>query len=140
MNDDITKALNLAYKAHEGQKDKAGKDYILHPIAVALLVETAAEKVVGLLHDVVEDTPITIEDLRAQGFSEEIVQAVKAITRGLTESRMSYLKRVKENPIARAVKIADLKHNSDLSRIANPTEADYKRTQEYLREIEFLKS
>lgn len=139
----ITKALEIAIKAHKGEVDKGGKDYIFHPITVALNCKTKQEKTVALLHDVVEDTSITLDDLR-KVFSSIIVNAVDAITcrpseKGSSAGRFQYLERVKKNRIARAVKIADLIHNSDLSRLTYITDKDTARTLRYKSEIEFLK-
>lgn len=115
----IRKALNIAIKAHKGAVDKGGVEYIYHPITVALKCTTDDEKIVALLHDVVEDTPMTFDDLREAGFPEYIIEALDAITRRKPQEqtgdgRWEYIKRCKANPIARVVKIADLEHNSDL--------------------------
>lgn len=140
----IQKALNIAIKVHKGAVDKGGNDYIFHPVTVALSCRSDDEKTVALLHDVVEDTPITLDDLRREGFPERIVAAVDAVTRRNDEKgqngRAVYLKRVKANPLARKVKLADLYHNSDLTRIPHPAEKDFARVKEYAKEIEFLKS
>lgn len=141
----IRKALDIAIKAHKGVVDKGGVDYVFHPITVALKCKTDDEKIVALLHDVVEDTPMTFDDLREEGFPEYIIEALDAITRRKPQeqkgaARWDYIKRCKANPIARAVKIADLEHNSDLSRITNPSEKLKKRVlEEYPEEIKFLK-
>ena len=132
-------ALDIATKAHAGQVDKAGHPYITHPVTIAAMVDETEEKVVALLHDVVEDTAWTIEDLRQAGFSESTLDAVQAITKVEGESYDNYLVRVAENPIAGAVKIADMTHNSDLSRILNPTEKDLERIEKYKASIERLK-
>lgn len=143
--DMIRKALEIAIKAHKGAVDKGGVEYIYHPITVALKCTTDDEKVVALLHDVVEDTPTTFDDLREAGFPEYIIEALDAVTRRKPqeqtgEGRWDYIKRCKANPIARVVKIADLEHNSDLSRIANVSEKFKKRVlEEYPAEIKFLK-
>lgn len=129
----------IATEAHIGQVDKGGNPYICHPATVASLVETQDEKIVAWLHDIVEDTTVTLEDLRKFGFTDEIIDAVNAITRRQGESRKDYLNRVKQNPIAIQVKIADLKHNSDISRIPNPTSKDYERVKRYKREINELR-
>lgn len=140
----IQKALNIAINAHKGVVDKGGVDYVFHPITVALECKTDDEKIVALLHDVVEDTPVTLDDLR-KDFPEYIVEAVDAVTRRKPQeqygaARWDYIKRCKANPIARVVKIADLEHNSDLSRIPNPSDSFKKRVlEEYPAEIEFLK-
>ena len=128
-------ALELAKAAHKGQKDKAGNDYILHPIYVAGQMETDAEKSVAYLHDVVEDTDVTFKHLRGMGFSDEIVEAVEAITKRKGELYDEYIKRVSCNPLARKVKLADMKHNSDISRFKHPTEEDYARCKKYQNKI-----
>lgn len=138
----IRKALAIARAAHRGAVDKGGDDYIFHPVTVALLCERPEERTVALLHDVVEDTALTLDELRRAGFPEAIVAAVDAVTRRADEEgdagRMAYLRRVKADPIARAVKRADLCHNSDLTRIPSPTEKDRARVAAYAREIAFL--
>ena len=138
MNEMIIRALEIPAVAHAGQVDKAGAPYISHPIAVAGLVETPEEKMVAYLHDVVEDTDVTIQDLKEAGFSEAVLDAVRAMTHGDGEPREEYLKRVKANPLARKVKLADLTHNSELSRIPDPKEKDIKRRERYLKEKEYL--
>ena len=135
----VSLALDIARKAHNGQVDKAGRPYINHPVAVASMVNTDDEKTVAYLHDVVEDTVVQLDDLKAFGFGTHIVEAVDAISRRKGESRDDYLKRVRGNSLARVVKLADLKHNSDISRIPCPLEKDYQRRERYLKEIELLK-
>ena len=135
----VQRAYELAAKAHAGQVDKAGRDYILHPLTVASFVETDDEKTVALLHDVAEDTPVTLQDLRDAGFSEAVVHAVDCVTKRDGEPLENYLHRVKSNPLATAVKLADLRHNSDLSRLPHPTERDFARVERYQEEIRFLK-
>ena len=138
MNDMVIRALEIAAVAHAGQVDKAGIAYIRHPITVASLVETPEEKMVAYLHDVVEDTDVTLADLKEAGFSTAVLDAVNAMTHRKDEPREEYLKRVKANPLARRVKLADLTHNSDLSRIPDPKEKDIKRREKYLKELEYL--
>lgn len=135
----VLQAYQLAKAAHNGQLDKGGNDYINHPVAVAESVSTEEEQIVALLHDIVEDTPMTLENLREQGFSEQVVKAVDCLTKRDGESLKIYLGRVKQNPLARTVKLADLAHNSDLRRIPAPTEKDLSRTRRYQEEIDFLK-
>jgi hypothetical protein len=130
------KALKLATAAHEGQVDKGGHPYIEHLLAVERLVSSPKQRVVALLHDVVEDTEVTLDDLKV--FGQQVVKAVDAITKRPGESLDDYLVRVEANPLARTVKIADLTHNSDLSRISNPTPKDLDRVKQYQREIEIL--
>lgn len=128
-------ALAIAKDAHKGQVDKAGMDYIQHPLFVASLVEGELAKTVALLHDVVEDSDWT---LRKEGLPEEVVQAVGIITKKRNENYEEYILRVKQNPLARQVKLADLYHNSDLSRLANVTDRDRKRVAKYQQAIAFL--
>lgn len=113
----LNKALDIAYKAHLGQTDKAGAPYILHPMRVALHCETDEEKIVALLHDVVEDTPITLEELKTQGFSDDVLAALKSLTKIKGEDYQTFIQRVATNPLAVKVKIQDLKDNMDLSRL-----------------------
>jgi conserved hypothetical protein len=113
----INRALKIACKAHNGQVDKGGNPYIFHPIRVALNCNTQQEKIVALLHDVVEDTPITIEDLRMAGFANDIIDAVKCLTKTEEEGYKDFIKRVSANKIATQVKIQDLKDNMDITRL-----------------------
>ncbi len=115
--DTINKALKITMEAHNGQTDKGGHSYIFHPIRVALNCNSKAEKVAALLHDVVEDTPITLEDLKAEGFDDSIIEAVKCLTKTRGEDYQDFIKRVAKNPIAREVKIQDLQDNMDVSRL-----------------------
>lgn len=131
-------ALAIAKDAHKGQVDKAGVDYIQHPLFVASLVEGELAKTVALLHDVVEDSDWTLEDLRKEGLPEEVVQAVGILTKKRNENYEEYILRVKQNPLARQVKLADLHHNSDLLRLANVTDRDRKRVAKYQQAISFL--
>ena len=138
------RAMRLAYRAHHGQLDKGGEPYIFHPMHVAEQMHTPEETAVALLHDVVEDGGATLEALRAEGFSEEIVEAVRVITRPKQMRYADYILEVGKNPIARQVKIADLRHNMDLSRIGmteeSATEAARARIAKYraaLDELEF---
>ncbi len=137
-SEEVKKALAIATEAHKGQKDKGGNDYINHPLTVAKSMETDDEIIVALLHDVVEDTDTTIDDLKEAGFNDNVLNALATITKSDDESYDEYVQRVKKNPIATKVKLADLKHNSDLSRIKNPTEKDYKRVEKYHKYIELL--
>lgn len=132
------RAYALAKKAHLGQKDKGGNDYIEHPKAVASMMDTDIEKAVAYLHDVVEDTKISFDDLKEYGFPNQIIEAVKALTKQKNESYGVYIDRVIKNPIAKKVKLADMKHNSDITRIKNPSQKDYDRCQKYLDKIQYL--
>lgn len=134
------KAYEIAKRAHLGQVDKAGEDYIKHPEKVASFVETDEEKAVAYLHDVIEDTELTLEDLNKYDFSKEVLEAVDIITKKRGEDYQSYLNSVKKNKLARAVKLADLRHNSDLTRLIKVTEKDIKRKEKYQKAIDFLNS
>ena len=131
-------ALSIARKAHEGQLDKAGVDYIEHPIYVASRVDTEEEKAVALLHDVIEDSPVSAEELLQAGLPETVVTAVQILTKKKEQDYQTYLETVKKNPLARVVKLADLKHNSDLSRLSSITEKDRERLKKYKKAIDFL--
>jgi (p)ppGpp synthase/HD superfamily hydrolase len=127
----LERAIELAARAHAGQLDKAGQPYILHPLRLMLAVHTPYEKMAAILHDVVEDTPITFEDLVREGFPQEVVNAVQALTKLEGESRINAARRAASDPIARVVKLADVTDNMDLSRIPSPTQKDVARIQEY---------
>ena len=131
-------ALSIARKAHEGQLDKAGVDYIEHPIYVASQVDTEEEKAVALLHDVIEDSPVSAEELLQAGLPETVVTAVQVLTKKKEQDYQTYLETVKKNPLARVVKLADLKHNSNLSRLSSITEKDRERLKKYKKAIDFL--
>jgi (p)ppGpp synthase/HD superfamily hydrolase len=127
----LERAIQIAAAAHAGQIDKAGQPYILHPLRVMLAVTTTDERIAAVLHDVVEDTNITLEQLRAEGFSPVVVDAVDALTKRSGEDRITAAKRAAANRIARVVKLADNADNMDLSRIPNPSEKDCARLKEY---------
>ena len=134
----LERALEIAAAAHSGQQDKAGQPYILHPIRVMLTVKTSDERIAAVLHDTVEDTAITFEDLVDAGFSNDIVGAVQALTKTAGESRIDAAKRAVQNSIARQVKLADVADNMDLGRIPNPTSKDHARLEEYKRVRQLL--
>jgi (p)ppGpp synthase/HD superfamily hydrolase len=126
-----TIAKDIATKAHQGQKDKAGQPYITHPEFVASQVTSDEAKAVAWLHDVVEDTHITLEDLRNAGLPESVIEGVNALTKQGEEDYEGYLERVAANPLAKAVKIADLKHNMDTSRLTVITDKTRVRLEKY---------
>ena len=137
---DMTKkAMKIAYKAHKDQVDKSGLPYVFHPFHLAEQMDDEVTTVVALLHDVVEDSDITMVDLKEAGFSQEELQALELLTHKTTDSYMEYIEKLSDNPIARTVKLADLAHNSDLSRLDQVTEKDIKRAEKYNRAMEFLK-
>lgn len=139
QNPKVELAHQLARVYHEGQKDKAGVDYIHHPEFVADHVTADDEKIVAYLHDTVEDTNLK-PDIIKELFGEDILKSVLMLTHNKDEDYLEYVKRVKTDKVARAVKIADLTHNMQLDRIPNPTEKDYKRLEKYKKAIEILEN
>ena len=131
-------ALSIATEAHRGQFDKAGIDYIEHLIFVASQVDSEEEKAVTLLHDVIEDSSVTAEELLNAGLPETVVTAVQILSKKKGQDYQTYLKTVKSNPLARAVKLADLKHNSDLSRLETITDKDLEGLEKYKKAIDYL--
>lgn len=127
----LEQAIALAAKAHEGQIDKAGAPYILHPLRVMLAVQGAEERIVAVLHDVVEDCDVTPAALKALGFSDSVLAALDAVTKREGEDYGAFVARALENPVGRAVKRADILDNLDLSRIASPTSRDMARIEKY---------
>lgn len=127
------RAYAIASHAHEGQHDKAGRDYILHPVRVSEKCITLKAKIVALLHDTIEDTDVTADYLRKQGFPEEIVEAVLSVTRQEGETYDDYVLRAAANPIGREVKLADLEDNMDIRRMNEITVCDIARLRKYLR-------
>lgn len=134
----LERAIAIAAQAHAGQTDKAGEHYILHPLRVMLSMDTEPERIVAVLHDVVEDSDITLADLRNEGFSEEAIAAIDALTKREGESKLDAAARAKRNPLALRVKLADNADNQDMVRISNPTEKDFDRIDEYRRIRAFL--
>lgn len=132
-NNLLEKALVIATKAHEGQKDKDESPYILHPIRVSNRCLTDEEKIVALLHDVIEDTNVSASDLLASGFPRNIVEAVLSVTRNEGESYEDFVIRSKQNPIGRQVKLHDLEDNMDITRFNQLTEKDLVRLNKYLK-------
>ncbi len=131
-------AIVIAGKAHTDQFDKAGKPYISHPLSVMAQMDTLESKIVAVLHDAIEDSNLTITDLVKQGFPDFITEAIAAITKLEGETYENYILRVKSNAIAHKVKIADVMHNLDITRIANPTEKDFQRLEKYKKVLQDL--
>ncbi|CCX85794.1 uncharacterized protein BN724_01066 [Clostridium sp. CAG:590] len=127
----LEKAIEIAVEAHRGQIDKAGKEYILHPMRVMLRGRNDTEMIVGILHDVVEDTPITIDMLRLEGFSEDILTAIECVTKRRGESYGTFIDRVLTNPLATQVKLYDMEDNMNRDRIPYPTPKDEARFRKY---------
>ena len=134
------KAMKIAYKAHEGQMDKSGLPYIFHPIHVAEQMKDEFSTAAALLHDVVEDTGITLSELEKEGFPEEVLTAVRLLTRDGETAYLDYIREVKTNDIATAVKLADIAHNSDVNRLDKVTKEDKERLELYAQAMEILKS
>ena len=134
----LDRAIELAKQHHEGQTDKAGKPYIEHPLRVMNQVESEEEKTVAVLHDIVEDTNISLNDLRNEGFSEEVVSAVECLTKQDGENYDSYIERISFNPLAVKIKLADLEDNSDLTRLPEVTDKDLERIEKYDKALEKL--
>ncbi len=124
-------ALALAAQAHRGQRDKAGQPYILHPLRVMARLTTETERVVALLHDVVEDTPYTLERLRELGYGEDVLEALARLTRRADEDYAAFIERVRPHPLARRVKLADLEDNMDVRRLLAVTPRDAERLARY---------
>jgi (p)ppGpp synthase/HD superfamily hydrolase len=135
-----TIAKRIATTAHQGQVDKAGQPYISHPESVASQVIGDEAKAVAWLHDVVEDTAVTFDDLRAEGLSEVVIEAAAILTKQENESYETYLERVAANPLAKAVKLADLKHNLDTSRLKVIDDKAKARLEKYKLALSFLGS
>ncbi len=134
----LERAISLAADAHAGQVDQAGQPYILHPLRVMLRVHTAEQRITAVLHDVVEDTSVTLEQLADAGFTKSVLNAVRALTKLPGENRLQAAARAAADPIALVVKLADNAENSDISRIPNPTEKDFARLKEYEQVRAFL--
>ena len=135
----LERAIEIAVEAHKGQVDKGGSPYILHPLRVMMSVHGESEKIVGVLHDVVEDSDWTFEDLLADGFSAEVIEALKSVTKNSdNEDYDSFIQRAMQNPIGRKVKIADIRDNLDVTRISNITDKDVKRINKYKKALKIL--
>lgn len=134
--DNTRRAMIIAYNAHNGQLDKSGVPYIYHPIHLAEQMGSEEECIVALLHDTVEDTTVTFEQLEKE-FSKTVIEALKLLTHDDSVAYMDYVKNLKQNPIARKVKLADLHHNSDVTR-KKQTEEDQMRNLKYQQAIKIL--
>ena len=138
INTKLTRlASKIAYKAHNGQTDKAGVPYIFHPIHIAEQMDSEESCVVALLHDVIEDSDITLEIL-SKYFNDDIITALRVLTKKENDDYVMYIKRVKTNKLATKVKIKDLEHNRDLTRLDEVTDKDRKRSLKYWQAIRYL--
>ena len=135
----LEKAIALAATQHAGQLDKGGQPYILHPLRLMLQFSNPTLQIIAVLHDILEDTSTTAEDLEALGFSAEIIQAIQALTKQTGESRLEAAKRTALNPLATQVKYVDVLDNMNLTRINNPTARDFARLEEYKEVLEIIK-
>ncbi len=127
----LSKAIDIATRAHVGEVDKGGSPYILHPLRVMLSRENELERICAVLHDVVEDSHVTFDDLREEGFSEEIITVLDYLTKRDGESYDDFIDRILTNEVVCHVKLADLCDNIDLTRIKDPTEKDEARMRKY---------
>ena len=133
------KALKLCFDVHKEQVDKSGLPYVFHPFHLAEQMDTEETTVVALLHDVVEDSELTLDDLRQMGFGDAVIAALALLTHDPAVEYMDYVRAIKDNPIARAVKLADLRHNSDLTRLDTVDEKALARREKYLQAMTLLK-
>ena len=136
---DMTKkAMMIAFQSHKNQTDKSGMPYIYHPVHLAEQMKDEETTCVALLHDVVEDTDWTLDELREQGFDARIIEALKLMTHAEGVPYMEYVTQIKPNPIAKVVKLADLRHNSDLTRLNEVNEKALARVEKYKKAIAML--
>lgn len=133
-------ALKLCFEAHRDQIDKSGMPYVLHPFHLAEQMDTEESTIVALLHDIVEDTDYTLQDLKALGFPSNVIDALALMTHDPKVPYMEYVKGISANPLATKVKLADLRHNSDLSRLDSVDEKALSRVKKYAAAIELLES
>ena len=136
---DINDAIILAAKTHRGQTDKAGDNYILHPLRLMMQCESDIEMMTAVLHDVVEDSDLIIDDLREKGFPAEVVEAVDNLSRRNKESYEKFIERCRQNPLARKIKILDLEDNLNLARLKKWTFGSGIRCKMYLEAYNSLK-
>ena len=135
----LENAISIAISAHQGQVDKAGKTYILHPLRLMFKMNSENEMIAAVLHDVVEDTNWTFEKLKVEGFGDEVLDALRLLTHDKKVPYKIYIEKIKSNRIALKVKLADLEDNLDIKRIAHPKLRDYARIAEYLKYYNELK-
>jgi len=132
------KAMKLCFEAHKDQKDRTGLPYVFHPFHLAEQMKDEYSTAAALLHDVVEDTDTTFEDLQKEGIPEKVIEALRLLTHSPEVPYMEYVAKTASDPIAAAVKLADLNHNSDMSRLDNITDKDIQRHKKYLDAISLL--
>ncbi len=132
------KAMKLCFEAHKDQKDRTGLPYVFHPFHLAEQMKDEYSTAAALLHDVVEDTDTTFEDLQKEGIPEKVIEALRLLTHSPEVPYMEYVAKTASDPIAAAVKLADLNHNSDMSRLDNITDKDIQRHKKYLDAVSLL--
>ena len=135
----LERAIEIAVEAHKGQVDKGGQPYILHPLRVMMSVSGESEKIVAVLHDVIEDSDWTFDWLLEEGFCIEVIEALKSVTKESEDEGYDlFVQRAMQNPIGRKVKIADLRDNLDVTRISDMTDKDVKRINKYKKALKLL--
>ena len=132
------KAIKLMFEKHKDQVDKSGMPYVFHPFHLAEQMDDEETTITALLHDIVEDTNTTFEDLRKLGFSDNVINALKLMTHDKNVDYFEYVKNISKNPIARKVKIKDLEHNMDTSRLDEVTDKDIERVKKYKKCHKYL--
>lgn len=137
--DKTKQAMKLCFAAHRDQTDKSGMPYVFHPYHLAEQMEDETTTITALLHDVVEDTPYTLEDLREMGFPQASLDAIALMTHDEAVPYLAYVSKIRENPVARAVKLADLRHNSDLTRLDEVTPKALRRVRKYRMAMALLR-
>ena len=137
-NENTKKAINLVFEHHANQFDKGGYPYILHPIHLAENMDTEDTTIVALMHDLVEDTTVTIEDIIDMDFNNNVVEAIRLLTKTKDKPYQEYIEDIKKNEIAKIVKIADLKHNMDTTRLDSIDPETIKRIEKYKHSLEIL--
>ncbi len=132
------RALKICFEVHKNQVDKSGLPYVFHPFHLAEQMDDEISVTCALLHDVIEDGEMTLRDLRAMGFPEEVLEVLSLLTHDKSVPYMDYIKEIKKNPVAVKVKLADLKHNSDPARVDTADERMLGRWAKYAEAAEFL--
>ena len=137
----LERAIEIAQEAHKGVKDKGGHDYIHHPIRVMHAMSNDQEKIVAILHDVVEDSDWTFERLKEEGFEDSVIESLRCVTKySEEEDYQEFIKRAATNKIATKVKMADIEDNLDLSRLGTLTDKDLTRIEKYKKALKYLKA
>jgi (p)ppGpp synthase/HD superfamily hydrolase len=139
MQQHLEKAISIALSAHKGEIDKGGSPYILHPLRVMLNMDTIEEKIVAILHDVVEDSAISIQNLKDEGYPEIILKAIELLTKDVNQSYEEYILDIRKNRLATKVKLADLKDNMNINRLMDPNDEDKARLKKYKAAYKVLK-